>query len=135
MSCLPDWQAMLLSKHSLVVLLEKNSLITALFMVGAILWVSSVISRKLTRGRIHASAIAIFMGLALAYLGGMMTGGEKGLADVPLLAGIGLLGGSMFRDLAIVATAFGVRLQEFIATGLSGIIALTLGIFVSFLIG
>lgn len=135
MNCLPDWQAMLLSKHSLVVLLEKNSLITALFMVGAILWVSSVISRKLTRGRIHASAIAIFMGLALAYLGGMMTGGEKGLADVPLLAGIGLLGGSMFRDLAIVATAFGVRLQEFIATGLSGIISLMLGIFVSFLIG
>ena len=82
MNCLPDWQVMLLSKHSLVVLLEENSLITALFMVGAILWVSSFMSRKLTRGRIHASAIAIFMGLALAYQGGMMTGGEKGLADL-----------------------------------------------------
>ena len=69
MNGLQNWQVVLLSKHSLVVLLEKNSLITALFMVGAILWVASFISRKLTRGRIHASAIAIFMGLALAYLG------------------------------------------------------------------
>jgi malonate transporter MadM subunit len=61
--------------------------------------------------------------------------GEKGFADVPLMAGIGLLGGSMFRDLAIVATAFGVRLQEFLATGLSGVISLILGIFISFLVG
>jgi len=126
MSWPPDW---------LITLLEKNSLITAFFVVGSILWFSSFLSTNLTRGRIHGSAIAIFMGLALAYMGGIVMEGEKGFADVPLMAGIGLLGGSMFRDLAIVATAFGVRLQEFLATGLSGIISLILGIFVSFLVG
>jgi len=135
MIVLSNWLPTLLGKHSLVVLLEKNSLITALFLVGAILLVSSLMSRKLTGGRIHPSAIAIFIGLALAYVGGITTGGAHGLADVSLLAGIGVLGGSMFRDLAIVATAFGVRLQEFTATGFSGIISLVLGIFVSFLIG
>jgi malonate transporter MadM subunit len=118
MSWPPDW---------LITLLEKNSLITAFFVVGSILWFSSFLSTTLTRGRIHGSAIAIFMGLALAYMGGIVMEGEKGFADVPLMAGIGLLGGSMFRDLAIVATAFGVRLQEFLATGLSGVISLILG--------
>ena len=52
MNYLPDWESMLLGKHSLIVLLEKNSLITALFMVGAILWTSSFLSRTLTHGRL-----------------------------------------------------------------------------------
>jgi len=64
-------------------------------------------SDKLTRGHIHGSAIAIAIGLVLAYVGGKYTGGSKGLADFTLLAGVGVMGGAMFRDFAIVATAFG----------------------------
>lgn len=45
------------------------------------------------------------------------------------------MGGAMLRDLAIVATAFGVRLEEFRKTGITGIISLLLGIFVSFFVG
>lgn len=41
-----------------------------------------------------------------------MTGGHKGIADVPLFAGMGLVGGAMFRDFAIVSTAFGADLEE-----------------------
>ncbi len=41
----------------------------------------------------------------------------------------------MLRDLAIVATAFGVRMDEFRKTGLSGIISLFAGVIVSFAVG
>ena len=39
----------------------------------------------LTKGRVHGSAIAIFLGLVLAYIGGEMTGGSKGIADAQRL--------------------------------------------------
>lgn len=115
--------------------LHKYSLVTAFALVGAIIWISYQLSARLTRGRVHGSAIAILIGLALAYAGGVFTGGEKGLSDVKSLAGIGLMGGAMLRDLAIVATAFGVRLDEFLKTGLSGIVSLLAGIFISFFVG
>jgi malonate transporter MadM subunit len=52
-----------------------------------------------------------------------------------MLAGVGLMGGAMLRDFAIVATAFGVRLEEFIKSGVIGIASLFLGLFVSFFAG
>jgi malonate transporter MadM subunit len=73
--------------------------------------------------------------LILAYVGGSITGGKKGIADIEWLAGIGLMGGAMLRDLAIVATAFGVRLEVFLKTGLSGIVSLLAGVLVSFAAG
>jgi malonate transporter MadM subunit len=110
-------------------------LVTALVVVGGIMAASNWVSRRLTAGRVHGSAIAILVGLALAYLGGTATGGKQGLADVEWLSGIGLVGGSMIRDLAIVATAFGVRLEVFRRTGMAGAVSLALGIAVSFLVG
>ena len=38
------------------------------------------------------------------------------------------MGGAMLRDFAIVATAFGVKLEQFTKTGLSGVISLLLGV-------
>lgn len=116
-------------------ILVKYSLITAFALVGIVIGISYFLSRRLTNNRLHGSAIAILMGLALAYLGGERTGGEKGIADIEWLAGVGVMGGAMFRDLAIVATAFGVRLEEFLKTGLSGVISLVLGVLVSFFLG
>lgn len=115
--------------------LIKYHLITAFAVVGFTMWISYVFSKYLTRGRIHGSAIAIFIGLILAYIGGKITGGTRGIADIPMLAGIGVMGGAMFRDLAIVATAFGVSMEEFRKTGLSGIVSLLAGVFVSFFVG
>src|SRR5471032_2408171 len=106
--------------------LASNSLITAFAFVGAIMWVSVVLSRRLTFGRIHGSAIAIMIGLVLAWVGGTMTGGQKGLADLSLFSGIGLMGGAMLRDFAIVATAFEVQATEAKKAGLIGIVALLL---------
>lgn len=115
--------------------LTKYSLVTAFSLVGLIVWLSYAMSKWLTFGRIHGSAIAIFIGLVLAYYGGVATDGEKGITDVKCLAGIGIMGGAMLRDLAIVATAFGVRLDEFLKTGISGVVSLLAGVLVSFLIG
>lgn len=116
-------------------ILTKYSLVVAFAVIGIAVAISYFLSARLTRGRLHGSAIALFIGLLLAYIGGQVTGGEHGIADIKLFAGIGVMGGAMLRDLAIVATAFGVRLEEFRKTGITGIISLLLGIFVSFFIG
>ena len=41
----------------------------------------------------------------------------------------------MWRDFAIVATAFGVRMDEFRKTGVAGIVSLFAGVIVSFIVG
>ena len=50
--------------------LEHNGLVTAFAFVGVIMWISVVLSKRLTFGRIHGSAIAIVIGLVLAWVGG-----------------------------------------------------------------
>lgn len=97
--------------------------------------VSFAASHWLTRGRVHGSAIAILLGLVLAGLSGWATGGSRGVADIECLVGVGLIGGAAFRDLAIVATAFGVRVSEFTRTGISGVVALLLGVGLAFVCG
>lgn len=115
--------------------LAKYSLVTAFAVVGATIWCSYFLSARLTRGRLHGSAIAILIGLVVAWIGGEITGGKKGIADITALSGIGIMGGAMLRDLAIVATAFGVRMEEFRKTGVSGVVSLFAGVFVSFIVG
>lgn len=115
--------------------LTKYSLVTAFAVIGVSVWLSYVLSERLTKGRIHGSAIAILIGLILAYGGGVATGGTKGIADIGVFSGIGLMGGAMLRDLAIVATAFGVRMDEFRSTGLTGIVSLLAGVLTSFFVG
>ena len=112
-----------------------NGLLVAFAVVGLIMWFSHSISKRLTFGRIHGSAIAIVIGLVLAFIGGFTTGGEKGLADVPMLAGIGLMGGAMLRDFAIVATAFEVDVVQARKAGVIGAVALGLGTILPFIVG
>jgi malonate transporter MadM subunit len=114
---------------------EANGLITAFVFVGVLVWVSYLVSGTLTRGRVPGSAIAITLGLVVAWLGGLATGGSRGAADLPLLAGVGLLGGSMFRDFAIVATAFGADLGTLKQAGLVGGLSIVIGVVLSFVVG
>lgn len=118
--------------HSVV---AKNGLITAFAIVGLLVWCSYWLSAQLTRGRLHGSAIAIAVGLVLAYVGGAFTGGSRGIADVPLFAGIGVMGGAMFRDFAIVATAFGADIRELKNAGLAGALSILVGVVASFTVG
>jgi malonate transporter MadM subunit len=114
---------------------DRNGLIMAFAVVGIAVWVSYLISDRMTRGRIHGSAIAIVVGLLAAYWGGTVTGGDIGVADIPLLAGVGVMGGGMLRDFAIVATAFGVHVSELRKAGLAGVISIIAGVVVSFAVG
>ena len=102
--------------------LIKNGLLTAFALIGVTMLVSYWASEKLTRGRLHGSAVAILFGLLMAVL----AGGKNGVA---------LMGGAMLRDFAIVATAFGVRREEFVKSGVIGMASLFLGLFVSFFAG
>lgn len=115
--------------------LTSNALIVAFVFVGILVWLSYLLSNKLTLGRIHGSAVAITAGLVLAYIGGRATGGSQGLADFSLLAGIGLMGGGMFRDFAIVATAFGASLTELKKAGVVGAASIFIGVVLSFATG
>ncbi|MET3762291.1 malonate transporter subunit MadM [Sphingomonas sp. UYEF23] len=113
----------------------EQGLIVAFVAVGALMLVSAWVSRTVTFGRIHASALAIVCALFLAWLGGIYTGGKKGLADIPAFAGLTLLGGAMLRDFAIVATAFEVDVAEARRAGMMGVTALALGTIVPFVMG
>ena len=120
-------------------LLEKlaveNGLVLSFAVVGLVVLCSGYLSRKLTVGRVQGSAIAILIGLALAYVGGRMTGGGKGLADVTCFGGLALMGGNMLRDFAIVATAFEVQPAEAKRAGWIGAVALIIGTVLPFVIG
>ena len=113
----------------------RNNLIVAFAVVGVTMWFSYFLADKLTGGRIHGSAIAIALGLVAAYFAGINTGDSRGVADITLLGGIGLMGGGMMRDFAIVATAFGVHLSELKKAGLAGVISIFAGVIVSFIVG
>lgn len=115
--------------------LQANGLVTAFAFVGLVMWLSYKVSDLVTGGRIHGSALAILGGLGLAWVGGVVTGGSNGLADIPVLAGVGVMGGGMLRDFTIVATAFGVNFDEIRKAGLGAVLSLFVGVLGSFVVG
>ncbi|MFQ3333400.1 MAG: malonate transporter MadM subunit [Woeseiaceae bacterium] len=122
-------------KEAIFSALSNNSIITAFLFVGVVTALSYWISNHMTNGKIHGSAIAITIGLFLAYIGGYVSEGDKGLADISIFTGVGILGGAMFRDFAIVATAFGVDLRHLKNAGMIGAISIIFGVILSFIIG
>lgn len=111
-------------------IIENNGLIVAFLFVGIVMFITHWFSRVTTNNRIPGVAMAIAAALVLAYFGG-----ENGIADFPMLAGMSLLGGSMMRDFAIVATAMGANFSELKKTGMAGIISLLVGVIVTFFVG
>jgi malonate transporter MadM subunit len=115
--------------------LEKNGLVFAFLITGLVMYMASWLSKNLTNKKIPAAAIAIILGLVMAYIGGVVTGGEKGIADIKIFSGFGVMGGAMFRDFTIVSTAMGASFVLMRKTGFVGILSLFLGIVLSFLAG
>lgn len=111
-------------------LVAKNGLVFGFLVIGLVMGLSYWVADRFLGGKISGAAIAITLGLAMAYFGG-----EKGIASFPLFAGLALLGGSMLRDFAIVATAMGASYWEIRRAGLAGILSLLVGISVSFFLG
>ena len=112
----------------------KNGLVFSFMLIGVITLITYKLS-GFTKGKVHGSAIAIFAGLVLAYIGGITAGGSKGLASIPMFAGVGMMGGGMFRDFAIVSTAFGADLREIKKCGMVGVVSLLMGVVSSFFVG
>lgn len=110
-------------------ILDKNGLIFAFVFVGLIMAFSFGMNH-LFKNKIPAVALAVFIGLAVAVLGG-----EKGIANIPFFSGVALLGSSMLRDFAIVSTAMGAEIDKIKQAGKAGIIALFVGITYSFTLG
>ena len=104
------------------------------------------------------SAFAILLALIIAYIGGtiankqldagIITSASKGITDVvyavgtgdemkkyAIFGGIGILGGGMMRDFAIISTAWGVDPKNLVKAGLAGILSLLIGTVLSFIIG
>jgi malonate transporter MadM subunit len=121
--------------EELLKIIDQNGLIIGFLVVGLLAFLADLVSKKLLKGKIPGSAIAIFAGLVLGYLGGIFSNGEKGLADVSVFKGLGVLGGSMFRDFAIVATAAGASFLLIRKSGLLGLISLVFGISIFFVGG
>jgi len=111
-------------------LIGKNGLVFGFLLVGVIMLVSFWISKNLTQKKIPGVALAIIFGLGVAFLGE-----DKGIANIPLFAGLALLGGSMLRDFSVVSTAMGADVDTIKAAGMSGVIALLVGVFISFFFG
>ncbi|MDE0746402.1 MAG: malonate transporter subunit MadM [Porticoccaceae bacterium] len=119
----------------LTAVLVNKGLITAFLLVGAITAFSYWVSNKLSRGVIHGSAVAIAIGLLMAYFGGTYTGGNRGLADISIFSGVAVMGGAMLRDFAIVSTAFGADTRALKQAGWAGALSVVIGVVLSFLVG
>lgn len=115
--------------------LTGHSLVMSFLFIGLVMAAATLISKHVVRGHIHPSAIAIVAGLVIAYIGGRLGGGSKGIADLAVFSGVGVLGGSMFRDFTIISTSFGADLNEFKKCGKAGVIALLSGVTLFFAIG
>ena len=111
-------------------LLIKNGLLFAFLFVGVIMWLSYQISHRLFNNKIPGVALAVIVGLGLAFLGE-----KKGIADLPLFSGMALFGGAMLRDFSVVATAMGADIEKIKSAGIAGLISLVVGVFFSFLLG
>ncbi|MFN8432217.1 MAG: malonate transporter subunit MadM [Spirosomataceae bacterium] len=116
-------------------LLDKNGLVAGILVIALIILISEIFTKKVLKSKIPSSALAILMGLVLAYIGGLFSGGEKGLADIEIFKGVGVLGGSMFRDFSIVASALGASFLVMKRAGFLGLMSLLVGITFFFIAG
>jgi malonate transporter MadM subunit len=57
------------------------------------------------------------------------------IKEINIITGVGIVGGAMFRDFAIVATAFGANIDELKKAGWLGAVSLLIGVLLSFVVG
>lgn len=113
----------------------NNAFVMSFLFISLGVFVSSIISKYIFKGKLPSSAVAIIVGLIAAYIGGIITGGSNGIADIDVFTGIGILGGSSLRDFAIISTAYGASLSELNRSGLIGAVSLIVGVSFAFVLG
>lgn len=115
-------------------IIGRDNLVLAFGFVAVVMLISYGLGRLIKQDKM-GSALAIIFALVLSYVAGKITGGTKGMADIPLFSGFLILGGSALRDYTIVSTAYGVKLENLKKAGLPGAVALLVGVFFSFFVG
>lgn len=116
-------------------ILVKYNIVMSFMFVGMIIFISRGMA-KLTKDRIDYTAIALIIGLTSAYIGGVISGvGKGGLSNITIFSGMAILGGAMFRDYAIIATAIGANLNEIRKAGPAAAASLFVGVALSFTVG
>lgn len=108
-------------------ILIDNAFVMSFMFIALGVFISGIISKYVFKGKLPTSAVAIVVGLIAAYIGGSITGGSNGIADIEMFTGIGILGGSSLRDFAIISTAYGASLAELKRSGLIGALSLIVG--------
>lgn len=116
-------------------LFTSNGLLAAFLFVGGLTILTNYLGKHVFKNKLHSSAIAITVSLIIAGIAGHFTGGSKGISDIAIFSGMGLLGGSMFRDFAIVSTVYGADLSEFRKCGVAGVVSLAFGILSAYVVG
>lgn len=113
----------------------KYNIVMSFLFVGLIIFFARRLA-NLTRGRVDYTAIAMVIGLTLAYIGGVVSGqGKGGLSSIPMFSGLAILGGAMFRDYAIIATAIGAKWNEIKKAGGAAVCSLFVGIVFAYTVG
>ena len=116
-------------------ILIDNAFVMSFMFIALGVFISGIISKYVFKGKLPTSAVAIVVGLIAAYIGGSITGGSNGIADIEMFTGIGILGGSSLRDFAIISTAYGASLTELKLSGLIGALSLIVGGTFAFILG
>lgn len=116
-------------------ILIDNAFVMSFMFIALGAFISGIISKYVFKGKLPTSAVAIVVGLIAAYIGGSITGGSNGIADIEMFTGIGILGGSSLRDFAIISTAYGASLTELKRSGLIGALSLIVGGTFAFILG
>ena len=116
-------------------ILTDNAFVMSFMLIAAGMAISGAISKYIFKGKIPTSAVAVLVGLITAYIGGIVTGGDKGISDIAIFSGIGILGGSSIRDFAIISTAYGASFKELKSSGIIGAAALIVGVVYAFITG
>lgn len=116
-------------------ILIDNAFVMSFMFIALGAFISGIISKYVFKGKLPTSAVAIVAGLIAAYIGGSITGGSNGIADIEMFTGIGILGGSSLRDFAIISTAYGASLTELKLSGLIGALSLIVGGTFAFILG
>ncbi|MEY4638558.1 MAG: hypothetical protein RLZZ446_1077 [Bacteroidota bacterium] len=107
-----------------------SGFVFSFLVIGIIMWFSYWVGNRFTNKKIPGAAIAISIGLGLAFFGE-----KKGLADISLFSGLAFFGGSLLRDFSIVSTAMDASFTEIKKAGRAGIISLFIGILLAFILG
>lgn len=116
-------------------LLDQYGLLTGFVFVSLLALFSNWLTKRALHEKLQWSAIAMFIGLLLSFLGGWITGGKKGLADLPAFSGLAFFGGTMFQELAIVSLVAGVDISLFKKYAPICLLSLAAGLVVSFVPG